>query len=91
MQPQSKPKHHKKKFGASIGLEKFATAKKSGYDKRAKQEKERALNAARVNAYKKLKKRLGDKLEPRLKLSEVRWAASFKRRGTCMCPAGRSL
>lgn len=63
--PQHKPHHGKKRFGASIGITKFATAGSKQYDKREKQEKERALNAAKVNAYRKLKKRLGDKMEPR--------------------------
>lgn len=40
------------------------TALPRSYDKRVKQEKERALNAARVNAYRKLQKKLGDRLAP---------------------------
>lgn len=59
-------------MGAGLGLDKFAAAGAKQYDKRAKLDKERALNAAKVNAYKKLKKRLGDKLEPRRPLEQVR-------------------
>ena len=51
-----------------MSLQKFGGIGKSTYDKRAKQEQQRAHNAARVNAYRKLQKKLGDRLEPR-----VRW------------------
>lgn len=75
METLRKPKHgHKKphkKFAAGLSLDKFSKLKKSSYDKRAKQEKERALNAAKVNKLKKLKQRLGDKIEPKFKLSQV--------------------
>ena len=75
-----------KRFGAALGLAQFAKAKTKQYDKREQREKERALNAAKVNAYKKLKKRLGDKLEPKIKLPQVRgsrggaWSACAVRR-----------
>lgn len=46
--------------GRSLGmsLHKFATAKRSKYDKRARLEKKAALNAGRINKYRKLKQRL---------------------------------
>lgn len=70
---QQKPKKHTpKKFGAGIALDKFGKMKKSSFDKRAKLEKESKLNAARVNKYKKLKAKLADKLQPKVKLNEVR-------------------
>lgn len=74
-----KPRHRKRDF-AAVSLKKFGGIGLSTYDKRAKQEKERALNAARVNAYKKLKKRLGDKLEPQVRLDEVGMHGRRRRR-----------
>lgn len=68
-----KPLAKRKKLGASIGIAKFAAAKASTWDKREKQEKERALNAARVNAYRKLQKRMGPAaLAPSVPLDQVR-------------------
>eukprot|EP00877_Chromochloris_zofingiensis_P009196 jgi/Chrzof1/452/Cz01g16110.t1 len=57
---KSEGKHHKAKrhVGVAISLEKFASAKKSTYDKRQVLEKQRALKAKQVNKYQKLKKRL---------------------------------
>ncbi|GAB4822522.1 hypothetical protein N2152v2_009568 [Parachlorella kessleri] len=66
-----RPQHKPRKLGAGISIEKFAKAKSSGYDKRAIQEKERALNAKKVNKYKKLKQRLQDKLQPPPRLAAV--------------------
>ena len=74
--------HHKKKrVGAGLSLKHFANAKKSGFDKRAKQEKERALNAGKVNAYRKLKKRLGETIEPKFNPAEV--CSACQGVGTC--------
>ena len=58
---------HKQKL-RGLSLEKFATAKQSGYDKKAKKAKELALNAKKVNKYRKLKQRLASQglLAPRL-------------------------
>ena len=54
------PPGWKTKFaGVGLGLQKFAAAKKSTYDKRAVQAKEQALNAKKVNKYRKLLKKLG--------------------------------
>ena len=50
----------KQKLGG-LSLERFAKAKQSGYDKKAKKAKEQALNAKKVNKYRKLKQRLGMK------------------------------
>lgn len=43
---------------AGVSLQKFAAAKKSRFDKKAKAEKRAALNAKRVNKYRKLKDRV---------------------------------
>ena len=50
-----------------LSLERFAKAKQSGYDKKAKKAKELALNAKKVNKYRKLKQKLAAKgmLSPR--------------------------
>ena len=54
------PPGWKKKFaGVGLGLQKFAAAKKSTYDKRVVQAKQQALNAKKVNKYRKLLKKLG--------------------------------
>lgn len=68
--PHDKPQgksHKKRPHFEAVSLQKFGGIGKSTYDKRAKQEKERALNAAVVNKYKKIQKRMEDKLhdEPR--------------------------
>jgi hypothetical protein len=85
---QQKPKKHTpKKFGAGIALDKFGKMKKSSFDKRAKLEKESKLNAARVNKYKKLKAKLADKLQPQVKLNEVRREpGAGAHPQTCMLP-----
>ena len=41
-----------------LSLERFAKAKQSGYDKKAKKAKELALNAKKINKYRKLKQKL---------------------------------
>ena len=43
---------------AGVSLQRFAGAKKSKYDKKARAERKAAINAKRVNKYRKLKKRL---------------------------------
>ena len=50
-----------------LSLERFAKAKQSGYDKKAKKAKELALNAKKVNKYRRLKQKLAAKgsLAPR--------------------------
>ena len=78
--PHGAPRHKKKQLGASIGLEKFSKLKKSSYDKRAKLDKEKALNAGKVNAYRKLQKRLADKLEPKGRAHQVGRHACAQRR-----------
>ena len=64
------------KPGRSVGLslERFAHAKTSTYDKKHRKEKEFALNAKKVNKYRKLKQRLAQsgRLQPNLpSLDEV--------------------
>jgi hypothetical protein len=54
------PGWRKKFAGVGLGLQKFAAAKKSTYDKRAVQAKQQALNAKKVNKYKRLLKKLGN-------------------------------
>ena len=49
-------KIHKPRKG--LTLERFATAKASGYSKQEKKDKEYALNAKKVNQYRKLKRKL---------------------------------
>lgn len=73
-----KPKQ-RKEF-AAVSLSKFGGIGKSTYDKREKKEKERKHNAARVNAYRKLQKRLGDKLEPKFRLEVRRMSMLLARR-----------
>lgn len=46
------------RVGAGLSLDKLAGAKKSGYDPRVAKEKERALNAGKVNKYRKMLKRM---------------------------------
>jgi hypothetical protein len=62
--------------GSKLGLslERFAHAKISSYDKTSRKEREFALNAKRVNKYRKLKQRLlkAGKLKPIAVLDEVR-------------------
>ena len=53
-QPQNKT--HKPRKG--LTLERFATAKASGYNKQEKKDREYALNAKKVNQYRKLKRKL---------------------------------
>ena len=54
-----------KRKRSSISLHKFAGAKKSRYDKKARLEKASALNAKRVNKYRKLAAKLEEKGELR--------------------------
>jgi hypothetical protein len=75
------------KLGPGLSLNKFAKAKQSTYDLKAKKEKQLALNAKQVNKYRKLQKRLQGKLEPPLRVAreaadEVREAAH----GCCHLP-----
>lgn len=58
------------------------------YDKRAKKEKERALNAARVNAYRKLQRKLGDRLAPAPQLPEDEEEEEQGGQGPVAAPAG---
>ena len=55
-----KPSSNKHK-AKGLSLERFAGAKQSSYDKKAKQAKEMALNAKKINKYRKLKQRLASK------------------------------
>ena len=55
-----KPSFHKHK-AKGLSLERFAGAKQSSYDKKAKKAKELALNAKKINKYRKLKQRLSNK------------------------------
>ena len=73
----SRPKKQNRKLGPGVSLAKFGAGKRATYDPRREKERERALNAAKVNKLKKLKRRLGDKLEPSFKLPQAR---------TCMAP-----
>lgn len=52
------PGGKKHRLGASLSLDKWASAKVSKYDKRKVIEKQKQLKAKQVNKYKKLKKRL---------------------------------
>lgn len=56
-----------KQKSGGLSLERFAKAKQSSYDKKAKKAKELALNAKKVNKYRKLKQKLAAKglLAPR--------------------------
>lgn len=56
-------------------LERFATAKTSTYDKQRRKEKEFALNAKKVNKYRKLKQRLANagRLQPNIPAIEEVW------------------
>ena len=54
--PPSKHKVHKHRKG--LTLERFAAAKTSGYNKQEKKDKQFALNAKKVNQYRKLKRKL---------------------------------
>ena len=58
------PKGHKgkgSKGSKSLSLERFAAAKSSGYNKLEKREKQLALNAGKINKYRKLKRKLQQK------------------------------
>ena len=55
-----KPAFNKHK-AKGLSLERFAGAKQSSYDKKAKKAKELALNAKKINKYRKLKQRLASK------------------------------
>ncbi len=55
-----KPSFNKHK-AKGLSLERFAGAKQSSYDKKAKKAKELALNAKKINKYRKLKQRLASK------------------------------
>ena len=48
----------RKKVGQGLSLERFAGAKRSGYSKQQRVQREFALNAKKVNRYRKLKQRL---------------------------------
>ena len=48
----------RKRVNQALSLERFASAKRSGYDKQRRVQREFALNAKKVNKYRKLKKRL---------------------------------
>ena len=50
-----------KQKAGGLSLECFAKAKQSGYDRKAKKAKELALNAKKVNKYRKLKQKLAAK------------------------------
>lgn len=59
--PSQVTKHLKakgSKHAKGLTLERFAAAKSSGYNKREKQEKQFALDAKKVNKYRKLKTKL---------------------------------
>lgn len=49
------------KHPRGLTLERFAAAKSSGYNKRDKKEKQFALDAKKVNKYRKLKSKLQQK------------------------------
>uniref|UniRef100_A0A7S1SV61 rRNA-processing protein FYV7 n=1 Tax=Tetraselmis chuii TaxID=63592 RepID=A0A7S1SV61_9CHLO len=51
-------KGHPPVVGAGLGLDRFASAKKSTYDKRAVKAKQTALNAKKVNKYRKLLRKM---------------------------------
>lgn len=56
-----------------LSLQKFAGVGASKYDKKARIEKKNAINAKRVNKYRKLKKKLlGDQNEETAKASQKR-------------------
>ncbi len=46
----------RKRVNQALSLERFASAKRSGYDKQRRVQREFALNAKKVNKYRKLKK-----------------------------------
>lgn len=50
------PRH--KKVSQGLSLERFADAKRSSYSKQQRVQREFALNAKKVNSYRKLKQRL---------------------------------
>lgn len=57
----SAPQHKHKgpsQHRMGLTLERFASAKKSGYNREQKRDKQFALNAKRVNKYRKLKRKL---------------------------------
>lgn len=59
MQPEGGTVRKQRRLvGPGLSLDKFASAKVSKYDKRKVLEKQRALQAHKVNKFKKLKKRL---------------------------------
>ena len=68
-----------------LSLERFAHAKTSSYDKKKAKEKEFALNAKKVNKYRKLKQRLAKagKLRP---LSNTLEQVQFTRKVGQCCP-----
>lgn len=53
-----KHEHGRRLVGHTLSLDKFANAKVSKFNKKEKLEKQRALNAKKVNKYAKLKRRL---------------------------------
>ena len=58
---------HQKKVSKGLSLERFAGAKRSSYSKQHRVQRELALNAKKVNSYRKLKQRLlreGKLLQP---------------------------
>lgn len=70
-----------------LSLERFARAKTSTYDQKHKKEKEFALNAKKVNKYRKLKQRLmkTGKLQPRIQLPEEVSFSVKTTRSCCIC------
>jgi hypothetical protein len=58
--------HKKHRFAQSIPLEQFASAKRSSYDPRIAKEQQRIEKLKRIHKLNKLKKRLGDELQPKL-------------------------
>ena len=74
VQAPMKPGQKDRQRGAAgfSALERFANAKTSTYDKQRRKEKEFALNAKKVNKYRKLKQRLTDagRLQPNIPATE---------------------
>lgn len=68
-----------------LSLERFAGAKQSSYDKKAKKAKELALNAKKVNKYRKLKQRLASKgiLGPAFAYGSQVSSASWQQASKC--------
>ena len=58
----------KRKRDRPLSLSKFGAAKASTYDKRIIKQKQAALNAAKVNKYRKLKARMTEQAAPALQV-----------------------